>query len=133
MNKSVQAAGDIIDARCTKCQKVTNHVIVAMAANKPAKVQCNTCQGTHRYRSPEVVRPAPKRAADTPVVMPEERHHLEHAKNNILAKDYNMEMDYRVGVTIKHPSFGIGLVQRHCGSRKMEVLFDSGKKILRCK
>lgn len=132
MKKSAQSVGDIIDARCTKCRKVTNHTIVAIAGNIPAKVQCNTCQGNHRYRPPEVVRQPPKRVSDAPVVRPEEWVDLENAKGNIAAKDYNMELTYRVGSTIKHPSFGFGLVQRLCGNRKMEVLFESGKKIMRC-
>lgn len=132
MKKSAQSVGDIIDARCTKCQKVTNHIIVAIADNKPAKVQCNTCQGNHRYRPPEIVRKPPKRVSDTPVVKAEEWVDLENAKSNIAAKDYNMDSTYRTGATIKHSSFGIGLVQRLCGNRKMEVLFESGKKIMRC-
>lgn len=134
MKKSTLSAGDIIDARCTKCQHVTNHVIVAIAGDKPVKVQCNTCQGTHRYRPPEIVRqpPKPKRVSDVPAVKPEEWSDLENAKGNVAAKDYHMDLNYRVGSTIRHPNFGIGLVQRLCGNRKMEVLFESGKKIMRC-
>ena len=58
---------------------------------------------------------------------------LQTAANNGLAKDYDMDKEYRVGTVIRHQSFGPGLVQRIAGNRKMEVLFESGKKTMRCK
>ncbi len=133
MSTIVAAVGDIIDARCTKCQSVTNHVIVAMVAAKPAKVTCNTCSGTHRYRSPTAVPRVTKSAGSTPAVKAEEWSELRAAMNNIAAKDYDMDAGYRVGAVIKHSSFGLGLVQRVVGNRKMEILFEEGKKTLRCK
>jgi len=134
MENPAPAVGDIIDARCTKCQKITNHVVVAMVGIKPAKVECNTCKGIHRYRSPvAAVRKAPKRAGDSPSVKQEEWAELRTAMNSDNAKDYAMDREYRAGVVIKHPSFGLGLVQRVAGNRKMEVLFEDGRKIMRCK
>ena len=133
MTKTTPEVGDVIDARCTKCQKVTNHLIVAMVGAKPVNVECNTCKGTHRYRNPEVVRKPAKRSSDTPTVRPEEWANLKTATTNIVAKDYHMDMDCRAGAVIRHPSFGLGLVQRIVGNRKMEVLFEDGKKMMRCR
>ena len=133
MSTTVASVGDIIDARCTKCQNVTNHVIVAMVAAKPAKVTCNTCGGTHRYRSPTAVPRVAKVPGGAPAVKPEEWIELRAAMSNLAARDYDMDLGYRVGTVIKHPNFGFGLVQRNVGNRKMEILFEDGKKTMRCK
>ena len=53
--------------------------------------------------------------------------------DNENVKDYAMDKEYRVKAVIKHPVFGLGLVQRVVGDRKMEVLFEDGKKMMRCK
>jgi len=44
-----------------------------------------------------------------------------------------MESAYKVGTLIKHPKFGLGINQGAVGLRKIEVLFETGKKIMRCK
>ena len=35
--------GDIIDDHCPKCRLVTNHSVVAIVAEAPAKVECRPC------------------------------------------------------------------------------------------
>jgi len=132
MVNKTHSVGDIIDARCSKCRNVTNHLILAIVDTKPVNVECNTCKGVHRYRAP-VVRQVTKRAGDAPTVKQEEWDSLRSSMNDIAAKEYDMDMAYRVGAIIKHPNFGIGLVQRLVGNRKMEILFEEGKKIMRCK
>lgn len=42
--------GDIIDDHCVKCRRVTNHAIVSLVNNEPAKVRCRTCYHDHDYR-----------------------------------------------------------------------------------
>ncbi|MDX2478966.1 MAG: hypothetical protein QNK24_01365 [Desulfuromusa sp.] len=39
---------------------------------------------------------------------------------------------YKLNALINHPVFGLGLVQRVIGSQKVEVLFEDGKKTMRC-
>ena len=133
MKKIMPAVGDIIDARCPKCIKVTNHLIVAILDSKPLDVQCNTCNGSHRYRQPAALPKTVQPTSGSSLVKEEEWTELRKAVSNVLAKDYVMDREYRVGAVIKHPSFGLGLVKRVVGSRKMEVLFDDGKKMMRCK
>lgn len=133
MKRIASSVGDIIDARCTKCKTITNHVIIAMVGNKPVNVQCNTCSGIHRYRQPVSIQTTVKRTSDSSVVKQEEWTALQTAISHGLARDYDMEKEYRVGTVIRHPSFGFGLVQRVVGSRKMEVLFEGGRKMMRCK
>jgi hypothetical protein len=42
--------GDVIDDYCVKCRRITNHSIVSLLNNAPAKVRCRTCYNDHDYR-----------------------------------------------------------------------------------
>jgi hypothetical protein len=46
--------GDEIDDYCVKCRRVTNHSIVSLVRDDPAKVRCRTCYGDHDYRRGQV-------------------------------------------------------------------------------
>lgn len=138
MQNIMRSAGDPIEARCTKCRKTTNHVIIAMADDVPAKVECNTCGGQHKYRSPAAAKkpaakkPTTKRTTDTKLSEKKEWSAFKADIEGAKAKDYVMTESFKVGTVIKHPVFGLGLVQRQAGTQKIEVLFEAGKKILRC-
>jgi len=134
MESKPLSAGDPIEARCTKCRKNTNHIVIAMVEEAPAKVQCNTCSREHKFRPPTV----PKKPAARKTVQPKEAERnewelLRPGMNTAKATDYSMTDAYKVKALINHPVFGIGLVQRLAGSQKIEVLFQDGKKLMRCK
>ncbi|HKJ04501.1 MAG TPA: hypothetical protein VJ974_02805 [Geopsychrobacteraceae bacterium] len=134
MQNKILTAGDDIEARCTKCRKNTNHTIVAMTEEVPAKVQCNTCDGQHKFRPPTVPKkPAVRRTVDPKAVEKKEWEELVPPMNSAKATDYSMTGTFKVKSLINHPKFGLGLVQRIAGSQKVEVLFEDGKKTLRCK
>lgn len=48
------------------------------------------------------------------------------------AKAYSMTDAYKLNSLIDHPVFGLGIVQRIIGSQKIEVLFEDGRKTMRC-
>jgi hypothetical protein len=139
------SAGDIIEARCTKCRAVLNHRIVAMVEEKPVRVECNTCGGVHNYYPPgeskapagrTVVRKSDatsrtvqrgQRGAD-----PGEWESLYKAADRSQAAMYDMNGKYAENDTIEHPVFGFGVVKLTIRPNKMEVLFQDGKKLLRC-
>lgn len=133
MKNRNSSIGDSVAARCTKCLKVTNHVVVTLAGSKPARVQCNTCSETHQYRQPVAIPKSAKQTSDSPDVKQAEWSELRETLSSSPATDYDMEKGYRTGTVIRHASLGIGLVQRINGNRKMEVLFECGKKLMRCK
>ena len=58
MTARILSAGDIIEARCTKCREVLNHRIVAMVEGKVVRVECNTCNGVHNYHAPPAAKAA---------------------------------------------------------------------------
>ena len=134
MDVSTLTAGDPIEARCTKCRKNTNHIVVAMKDDVPVKVQCNTCSGQHKYRPPTAPKkPAVRRTADPKVAEQKEWAELMPTLNSDQAVAYSMDSSYKNGALINHPEFGIGINQGVIGLRKIEVLFEDGKKIMRCK
>jgi len=45
---------------------------------------------------------------------------------------YDMNGTYRVNDLVSHVVFGLGVIRRLTGPNKMEVLFQGGKKLLRC-
>lgn len=134
MQKKALSAGDPIESHCTKCRKITNHIIVAMDADGPAKVQCNTCGGQHKYRRAVVAKtPAVRQAAQQRDAACLEWATLRPNMDVNKAQAYAMTDSYKVKSLINHPIFGLGLVQRIVGSQKVEVLFADGTKTMRCK
>jgi hypothetical protein len=45
--------GDDIDDFCIKCKRLTNHSVVSLFEEKPAKVRCRTCYHDHDFRNEE--------------------------------------------------------------------------------
>ncbi len=42
--------GDDVDDYCSRCKRTTDHSIVALVDDQPAKVFCRTCSTEHKYR-----------------------------------------------------------------------------------
>jgi hypothetical protein len=111
-----------------------------MIEDLPVKVQCNTCQGTHKYRRPVAAKkpaaakkPVTRRTkADPQAAERQQWQDLESSFNPSAAVGYSMDETYKISTLIKHPTFGIGQVQELAGTRKMLVLFADGAKVLRC-
>lgn len=133
------SAGDFIEARCSKCKEITNHTVVAMVEDLPAKVKCNTCDGEHKYRkpaakkAPSTRKPATRRPKVDPLAVERQQwQELQPSFNVNSAVAYSMESIYKLRGLINHPTFGIGQVQEFAGTRKVRVLFEDGAKVLRC-
>lgn len=138
MQNKVLSAGDFIEARCTKCREVTGHTIIAMTGVIPAKVECNRCGGQHKYRPAKPPAPAKKAAPARKTASPRatgknEWEALAADFDLSAASVYSMTESYKPKALISHPVFGLGVVQRIAGAQKIEVLFQDGMKILRCK
>ncbi len=144
------SAGDIIEARCTKCREVLNHRIVAMIEEKVVRVECNTCNGVHNYHAPPAAK-APKvpRAAaagkarvstaapraskkDPAEIEREEWASLNPTFDLAKALPYDMNGRFPAKRLILHPQFGLGIVKAVIIPNKMQVLFKDGIKLLRC-
>ena len=145
MNTTKLSAGNNIEARCTRCRKVLNHTIVAMVGELVVRVECNTCRGVHNYHPAAAAKAsvatapvrktaaAPGRAKKEPGAADrEEWESLRSTLENEQAVPYDMNRKYRVKSLVDHPVFGLGVVKLISGPNKMEVLFQGGKKLLRC-
>lgn len=134
MQDSTLSKGDPIEARCTKCRKNTSHTILTMAPEQPASVQCGTCNRQHAYRPPTAARPPGTRRAVDPIIADgKEWEKLRSGMNSAQATHYSMTTAFKVKSLMNHPVFGLGIVQRSVGPRKIEVLFEDGRKTMRCK
>lgn len=134
MQNTAPAAGDPVEARCTKCRRNTGHRILTMAGEGPGKVQCTTCSHQHQFRLPAKPRkPAVRRSANLKAAEGEEWETLRQGMHSAAAREYSITAAYDVKALINHPVFGLGVVQRIAGRQKVEVLFADGRKIMRCK
>jgi len=149
MNTRKLSAGDIIDARCTRCKEVLNHRIVAMVEEKIVRVECNTCGGAHGYYPPPAAKAAkaPKKTAagsstKSPATPRSRKDPTEADRDEWAALRPNMETEraaayamdgkFRMNSLVNHSVFGIGVVKQIIPPNKMQVLFQDGKKLLRC-
>ncbi len=140
------SAGDTIEAQCTRCRAVLNHTIVAMVGERVVRVECNTCHGVHNYRAeaqPKVpvsraprerAEPVPRKSRKDPGAADREAwESLRPAMEQERAIPYDMNGTFRVRDVVEHPLFGLGVVQQVIKPNKMEVLFQVGRKLLRCR
>jgi hypothetical protein len=130
--------GGETQAYCTSCRTMREHVIVAMAEGKPAKVECSECHKQHLFRAgPPGTKTASgsrtstarsKKAAEAPRQLPQIDIAAQIAGREV--RGYDPKVGFAVGDVVKHPSFGVGLVTGLPGAQKMEVTFESGAKLL---
>lgn len=131
--------GGIIDSWCGKCKLILAHTIEAMVGDKPARVHCNTCNAQHSYKPYEPggsSRQVSRRAAGgapgrQPAKARASRYQtLLKGKNIAAAKSYSSKDRYAPGDIMEHPSFGFGVATAVKDGTKIEVLFESGSKVL---
>ena len=134
MPEEILSPGDPIQARCTKCKENTASTVVSIADNAPEKVQCGVCSRKHKYRPPIA---AKKTAAKrTPIKKETDRKQwasLLANADSAEATEYSMSASYKLKTVVNHPVFGLGVVQNLAGPQKVEILFESGIKTMRCK
>lgn len=135
-------AGTEIDAYCTRCRMDLTHRIIALVGNKPVRVECRTCYGTHNYRAPKsggvpaektsassgasnVPRAAPKAARREPAeVVPLA------PPPGVRIHGYRMTERFDKDQWLTHKSFGTGVVTQVLADDKIEVRFDGTSRVL---
>jgi hypothetical protein len=134
MNKL--AVGSDVEAYCTKCKIVLAHTIVAMQGQKPRRVKCNTCDGTHNYRPSK---PEPKTAAKksgkgrtTSKRTRQSWDEIMQEASNKPKKPYTMAGSFGEGDWIEHSTFGVGCVQSFTPPNRIVVRFADSTRTLVC-
>lgn len=116
-----------------------------MVGEKIVRVECSTCHGVHAYHPVKVPKEpsAPRSAraksgvahtakADPEAAARAEWEALRPGMDPIQAVPYDMNQIYRVKNLLSHQNFGLGIVQLVIAPHKIDVLFQAGKKRLRC-
>ncbi len=134
-------AGIEIDAYCTRCRMDLTHRIIAVVGNKPVKVECRTCYGTHNYRAPKSSAvPADKTAKATGAVnvprpaKPKKSDPEEHITiappPGARIHSYRMTEKFAKDQWVSHKVFGTGVVTTVLADDKIEVHFDGASRVL---
>jgi hypothetical protein len=108
------------------------HVIVAIAGEEIAKVECKQCGRLHRYRQIGGRRAAARSATRTRKVSAKAKTAgpLVEADPSRPLKSYRSTDWYAIGDRIEHPRFGAGVVDRVAGPEKVQVFFPDGHRLL---
>src|ERR1051325_4063361 len=129
--------GGTIDSWCGKCKMMLAHTIEALVGDKPARVHCNTCKSQHTYKAnPPNTSTRPTRArtgrsdSDAPKTRATKYQTLLKGKDMAGAKSYSSKETYEAGDVLEHPTFGTGVATAVKEGSKVEVLFESGSKVL---
>jgi hypothetical protein len=142
VNVEQPTVGGWTQAYCTTCRDMREHVVVAMVSGVPAKVECTSCHKQHAFRSgppgdkKEAARKTGRltsggRARKAPG-MPTPAPPIDMAERMAgkIPGKYDPQHAFAVDDVVEHPSFGKGVVTCLPGPQKMEVLFESGPKVL---
>jgi hypothetical protein len=133
--------GKDIEAYCTKCRLLLDHIILVDHDNAVSRVKCKTCGSEHNYRSSA---PSPKKQSASPPVREKKAKpspsnpataQWESRKNelaaNVNVKIYRTQDTFRLKDVIQHHVFGLGFVERIISDTRMDVLFsDSIKRMV---
>jgi hypothetical protein len=130
--------GGDVEAWCTTCKTMKDHVIVALVDGKPAKVECAGCHKQHVYRANppgtksegtgRTRRTASLAAVSAPVIAEALEARLAGREGD--AKAYSPGTRYAVDDIVRHPSFGLGVVVSLPAATKVEIDFRGGRKLL---
>jgi len=124
--------GGEVEAYCGGCKDVRWHVIVALVGDRPVKVECQSCHKQHGYRTSaagasargprsSAAKPGKSEAAFDVSALQARAHE---------ARAYAPAQTFKVGDVVRHPTFGLGLVQATPAPQKIDVRFASGGKLL---
>ncbi len=142
------AVGRDVEAWCSKCGRVLEHIIVAMVGLEVVQVRCRTCSGTHKYKTAREVAKAsaepkreraPRTATARSVAPKEDPVEVRAARlvwqrsmaqlDRATAAAYAPALQPEIGQLLDHKTFGYGIVE-HVGDGKARVLFETGYKLL---
>ena len=119
--------GSNIDSWCGKCKMVLAHTIEAMVGEKATRVLCNTCKSQHAYKAQAPKTPSTPRAPKSPA---NKYQSALKASGAAVAKTYAPTSKYEAGDILDHRTLGRGVTTAVKDGAKIEVLFESGLKLL---
>ena len=127
----VDDVGAEVEAHCPKCKADTSHVIVSKYEDEIRRVQCKTCDDVHSYRKPRG-----EEEGEAEPSKPTKKVKAKPTWEQVMAKSKKQPRAYALGEYFKemeivsHPKFGVGYVTENIGADKIEVTFQSDKRVL---
>src|SRR5262249_17918348 len=129
----VDEVGAETEAHCPKCKADTTHVVVSKYEDEIRRVQCNPCGDVHAYRKPR----GEEEETPEPGPVSKKKQKAKPTTEQIMAKQKNKPpRAYAIGEYFKenevlsHPKFGVGYVSENIGDDKIEVSFQTDKRVL---
>jgi hypothetical protein len=122
--------GADVEAICGPCGE-TWHVVVAVVPGRAAQVECKQCGARHRYRPVGAAAAAPPGARRRTAARGKAPQPIVEADPSRPSRAFCVGDRYAVGDRVEHASFGSGVVQMLRGPDKVEILFASGRKVLK--
>ena len=126
------SVGDDIQSWCTRCREMRDHVIAVVEEDRPRRVTCRTCDGTHLYRPQPPRSRAGTQASSRSGSEATEWEDLMAVADLERVRPYAMRRAFAAGDVVSHKVFGIGVVVREVDDRKVQVSFHDGVRLLAC-
>ena len=121
-----------IQGFCARCKGDTPHTVVSRYQDEIRRVRCNSCEDIHAYRRPRSDKGddsgEPQEKGKTLKAKP--TWEQVRSKNTSVPQPYNGDEVYCDLDVITHPVFGVGFVSELIGQNKVEITFQSDKRIL---
>jgi len=139
---SMSSVGELIDAYCLRCKLTLSHVVLYESGGTINKVKCRTCGAEHKYRGPKPEiksgaerlkrTKAGQRTSGSPSAqsgrgnptLREWTRKFESIRDEGDIKTYSLQESFQSGDVIRHPTFGVGFVERVISETRMDVLFE---------
>jgi hypothetical protein len=141
--------GSVVDGFCPKCEAVTEHTIIKATKRSLREVKCEVCSFVHKYQKTAKAKTKAKKAKTKAKKAKTKRKTRKKAqevdrKAQAMAEweaaclenagveplDYSMKTAWEPGAVLLHSSFGKGVVLKTLSERKIEVIFQDGRKRL---
>jgi len=138
----MSSVGELIDAYCLRCKLTLSHVVLYESGGTINKVKCRTCGAEHKYRGPKPEiksgadrlkqAKAGKRTSASPSsqsgrgkpTLREWTQKFELIRDEGDIRTYSIHESFQAGDVIRHPTFGLGFVQRVISETRIDVLFE---------
>jgi hypothetical protein len=127
---SLKVGGEV-SSWCTRCREMRDHQIELMEKDRPKRVVCKVCKGSHLYRpQPPKSRTRTATATRSMAKSTPNWEDLMAVADLDQVRTYAMKRSFAAGDVISHKVFGIGVVIREVDEQKMEVSFQEGTRLL---
>lgn len=119
-----------VESYCEKCHSTTLHTLISRYGEEIRRVRCNVCENVHLFRAPSGTEETAETTNRKKTQKAKPTWEQVMSKNKKEPKSYHVNEVFSEMDIISHPTFGLGFVSQLIGYDKIEVSFETGKRIL---